>query len=78
MSANGCEEGEEYYLKVESQAKQKKELSMNDRFHDGYLKGLIAISEGLKKKSEKKRRQGSLKGRTANGKISVHPQILPN
>jgi len=28
---------------------------MNDRFHDGYLKGLIAIWEGLKKKMGQKR-----------------------
>jgi transposase len=40
----------EYYLKVESQSKQKKELSMNDRFRDGFLNGLTVISSGLSKK----------------------------
>jgi hypothetical protein len=40
-----------YYLKVESQAKQKKEVSMNARFRDGYLKGLEAVSVSLSKKS---------------------------
>ncbi|MDR0795762.1 MAG: IS1634 family transposase [Tannerella sp.] len=44
-------EGVDYYLKVESLSKQKKELSMNNRFHDGYRKGLIVIQEGLSKKS---------------------------
>jgi hypothetical protein len=43
-------EGEEYYLKVESPAKKKKELSMNDYFRSGYLKGLEAISGSLTKK----------------------------
>jgi hypothetical protein len=39
-----------YYLKVESLSKQKKEVSMNDRFRDGYLKGLESIKESLTKK----------------------------
>lgn len=43
-------EGETYYLKVESQMKRKKEASMNERFRDGYLKGLALIAESLKKK----------------------------
>ena len=44
--------GEEtsYYLKVESQTKQKKEASMNERFRDGYLNGLASIAAGLTKK----------------------------
>jgi hypothetical protein len=39
-----------YYLKVESEMKKKKELSMNERFRDGYIKGLEAISSSLTKK----------------------------
>jgi len=39
-----------YYMKVESQAKQKKEMSMNERFRDGFLKGLAVISGSLSKK----------------------------
>jgi hypothetical protein len=42
--------GADYYLKVESQSKQKKELSMNDRFRDGYLTGLQSIVGSLTKK----------------------------
>jgi hypothetical protein len=48
--AKSSEEGNEYYLKVESLTKQKKELSMNNRFRDGYLKGLAVISGSLSKK----------------------------
>lgn len=40
----------EYYLKAESLSKQKKEASMNERFRDGFIKGLDAISAGLSKK----------------------------
>ena len=40
----------EYYLKIESQAKKTKETSMNERFQDGYLKGLSAIAGSLSKK----------------------------
>lgn len=39
-----------YYLKVESQGKKKKELSMNNRLRDGYLKGLDTIAASLTKK----------------------------
>jgi len=42
--------GEEYYLKVESPAKKKKELSMNDYFRDRYLKRLAVIAGSLSKK----------------------------
>jgi hypothetical protein len=48
--AKSSEEGNEYYLRVESLTKQKKELSMNNRFRDGYLKGLAVISGSLSKK----------------------------
>jgi hypothetical protein len=41
---------DEYYLKVESQFKKKKELSMNERFRDGYLNGLDVIASALSKK----------------------------
>jgi hypothetical protein len=48
--ANASGEGGAYYLKVESEQKKKKELSMNDRFRDGYLNGLKSISASLSKK----------------------------
>jgi hypothetical protein len=48
--AKASESADEYYLKVESPIKQKKELSMNDRFRDGYLKGLEVIAGSLTKK----------------------------
>jgi hypothetical protein len=49
-STNASATESEYYLKVESHSKQKKELSMNDRFRDGYLNGLAVISGCLSKK----------------------------
>jgi len=48
--AKASGEEDEYYLKVESPLKQKKELSMNDRFRDGYLNGLAVIAGSLTKK----------------------------
>jgi hypothetical protein len=48
--AKPSEEGNEYYLKVESQTKRKKEVSMNERFRDGYLNGLQSVAIGLTKK----------------------------
>jgi hypothetical protein len=50
MPANASGEGGAYYLKVESEQKKKKEVSMNDRFRDGYLNGLKSISASLSKK----------------------------
>ena len=50
IPAKTSEEGDEYYLKVESNQKQKKELSMNNRFRDGYLNGLSVIAGSLTKK----------------------------
>ena len=47
---NSKKESTDYYLKVESQSKQKKELSMNESFRDGYLKGLASIASSLTKK----------------------------
>jgi len=41
---------DKYYLKVESEGKRKKEFSMNNRFKDGYLKGLESIAGSLTKK----------------------------
>jgi len=63
-----------YYLKVESQAKQQKELSMNNHFRDGYIKGLTAISEGLKKKSgiKKEDRVHERVGRLKQKYPSIH------
>jgi len=48
--AKASEDADEYYLKVESPVKQKKELAMNDRFRDGYLNGLAVIAGSLAKK----------------------------
>jgi transposase len=42
--------GGDYYLKVESEQKRMKEVSMNDRFRDGYLNGLQSIQASLSKK----------------------------
>jgi len=50
MPVKACEESVDYYLRVESQSKKKKERSMNERFRDGYLKGLTLIAESLRKK----------------------------
>ena len=41
----------DYFLKVESEAKRKKEVSMNNRFQEGFEKGLEAIKSSLSKKS---------------------------
>ena len=41
----------DYYLKIESEAKRKKEESMNNRFQEGFETGLKAISASLAKKS---------------------------
>jgi len=72
--ANSTQEGNDYYLKVESQAKQQKELSMNNHFRDGYIKGLTAISEGLKKKSgiKKEDRVHERVGRLKQKYPSIH------
>jgi hypothetical protein len=40
-----------YFLKIESQAKRQKELSMNNRFQERFEKGMKAIAASLKKKS---------------------------
>jgi hypothetical protein len=48
--AKASEEGGEYYLKVESKMKEKKELSMNNHLRDGYLNGLSVIAGSLTKK----------------------------
>ncbi|GHT79684.1 hypothetical protein AGMMS50262_23660 [Bacteroidia bacterium] len=41
---------EDYYLQVESESKEKKERSMNDRFRDGFETGLKKIALSLEKK----------------------------
>jgi len=48
--AKSKKDSTDYYLKVESQSKEKKELSMNESFRDGYLKGLASIAGSLTKK----------------------------
>jgi hypothetical protein len=40
----------DYFLKIESQAKRKKEQSMNNRFQEGFEKGLKTIAASLEKK----------------------------
>jgi hypothetical protein len=41
----------DYFLKIESPAKRAKEVSMNNRFQEGFEKGLSIISASLEKKS---------------------------
>jgi hypothetical protein len=41
----------DYFLKIDSQAKRAKEVSMNNRFQEGFEKGLSIISNSLSKKS---------------------------
>jgi hypothetical protein len=41
----------DFFLKIDSQAKRSKEVSMNDRFQEGFEKGLSIIVASLKKKS---------------------------
>jgi len=49
------ENGDTYYLKVESEAKKKKETSMNRSFQERYLKGLEVIAGSLSKKGGTKK-----------------------
>lgn len=41
----------DFFLKIDSQAKQAKEMSMNNRFQEGFEKGLSVISASLTRKS---------------------------
>lgn len=41
----------DFFLKIDSQAKQAKEISMNNRFQEGFEKGLSVISASLTRKS---------------------------
>jgi len=41
----------DYFLKIESEAKRAKEVSMNNRFQEGFEKGLSIIAASLEKKS---------------------------
>ena len=41
----------DFFLKIDSQAKRAKELSMNNRFQEGFEKGLSIIAASLEKKS---------------------------
>ena len=72
--ADASAEEHQYYLKVESQSKRKKELSMNDRFRDGYLKGLEIIASSLTKKRGVKLEQKVLQrvGRLMQKYPSIH------
>ena len=40
-----------YFLKIDSQAKRQKEVSMNNRFQEGFEKGMNSITASLEKKS---------------------------
>lgn len=46
-----CENKEEYYLKIDSEAKRMKECSMNARFQKRFEEGLAKITDSLNKKS---------------------------
>jgi transposase len=50
------EKHHDYFLKIESQAEQAKEVSMNNRFQEGIEKGLSLIAASLSKKSGVKNR----------------------
>jgi len=45
------EKHNDFFLKIDSEAKRAKEVSMNNRFQDGFEKGLSVISASLTKKS---------------------------
>jgi hypothetical protein len=45
------EKHNDFFLKIESQAKRAKEVSMNNRFQEGFEKGLSCIAASLEKKS---------------------------
>jgi hypothetical protein len=45
------EKHNDYFLKIDSEAKRAKEVSMNNRFQGGFEKGLSIISASLSKKS---------------------------
>jgi hypothetical protein len=67
-------ESTDYYLKVESLTKEKKELSMNDRFRDGYLNGLASIAGSLSKKrgAKQERKVHERVGRLMEKYPSIH------
>jgi hypothetical protein len=45
------EKHNDYFLKIDSEAKRAKEVSMNNRLQEGFEKGLSIISASLEKKS---------------------------
>jgi len=45
------EKHNDFFLKIDSQAKRAKEMSMNNRFQEGFEKGLTCIAASLEKKS---------------------------
>jgi hypothetical protein len=47
----------DYFLKIDSEAKRAKEVSMNNRFQEGFEKGLSIISASLSKKSGTKKEE---------------------
>jgi hypothetical protein len=78
MPAKSDENQTDYYLMVESAAKKMKETSMNDRFHDAYLKGLSAISGSLSKKRgvKKEEKVHQKVGRLIQKYPSIHKHYL--
>lgn len=82
-----CENEQEYYLKIDSEAKRLKECSMNARFQKGFEDGLtkIAVSltkkSGIKKSDKVNERIGRLKGKYPsihrNYDITVESQPVP-
>jgi hypothetical protein len=51
------EKHNDYFLKIDSEAKRTKEVSMNNRFQEGFEKGLSIISASLTKNSGIKREE---------------------
>jgi hypothetical protein len=51
------EKHNDFFLKIESEAKRAKEVSMNNRFQEGFEKGLSIIAASLEKKSGTKKEE---------------------
>jgi len=64
----------DFFLKIESEAKRQKEVSMNNRFQEGFEKGLKIINASLSKKSGVKLEQKVIEriGRLKQKYQSIH------
>ena len=73
------EKHNDFFLKLESEAKRAKALSMNNRFQEGFEKGLSIISASLTKKSGIKMEEKVYErvGRLTNIAVFPHPQNHP-